>query len=250
MAKARRKLWKSWLRIRVAFGLPSLDRQLRAGGDVVEVGASSEGSTHGIIAPMQTLAFRIVVVIVALTGCSKGGERGPSASDSGAAGQTQPTPLPSARASASATSTSAGIRAAQVSRHDDTPSPCGNDMYGLSQKGMTECAARKANLAEKEMDATLQLLEQRRASEVALVKAIKRAQAEWLKFRAAEIDALFPEEEKQVAYGSMYNVCHARQRERLAKLRTAELRLWLDGDPEAQDCFGAVSAPARASEHH
>jgi len=122
-------------------------------------------------------------------------------------------------------------------------------MYWLSQKGMTECAAREANQAEKEMDATLRLIEQRRASEVALIKAIERAQAEWLQFRTAELDALFPEEEKQVAYGSMYNTCRAQQRERLAKLRTAELRLWLDGDPEAQGCSGAVSAPAPVGAH-
>jgi uncharacterized protein YecT (DUF1311 family) len=91
---------------------------------------------------------------------------------------------------------------------------------------VTECADREADQAEKEMDATLQLVEQRRASDVALIKATKRAQAEWLKFRTAELGALFPEGEKQAAYGSMYDMCHAQQRERLAKPRTAELRLW------------------------
>ena len=199
---------------------------------------------------MQTLAYGIVVVMVALSGCSKSGGGSPTESDSRTARPPQSGPLSSISARASATPTSVGGLATPVTAHDDATSPRGHDLRSFSQAGMNDAAAFEAKQAEKEMEATLQLVEQRRASEVALVKAIERAQAEWLKFRTAELEALFPEENKQTAYGSMYNMCHAQQRKRLTQLRTAELRFWIDGDPEARGCSGAVSSPEPPMPHN
>lgn len=96
------------------------------------------------------------------------------------------------------------------------------------------------------MTATLAMVASRRANEPVVVAGVQKAQAEWLRFRDAELEALFPETDKQTAYGSMYNACRAQQRERLAVLRTAQLRLWLDGDSQAEGCSGAISpGPSR-----
>lgn len=118
--------------------------------------------------------------------------------------------------------------------------PCGDDLKSLSQLGMNECAALRAKEAEAEMVETLRQVRLRYANDARLLEALERAQGEWLRFRTAELEALFPEPEKQVAYGSMYNMCAASQRQRLIRLRTAELRLWLDGDPETQGCSSTL----------
>ena len=118
--------------------------------------------------------------------------------------------------------------------------PCGDDLKSLSQLGMNECAALRANEAEAEMAETLRQIRLRYAKDARFLEALERAQTEWLRFRTAEMEALFPEPEKHVAYGSMYNMCAASQRQRLIRLRTAELRLWLDGDPETQGCSGTL----------
>jgi uncharacterized protein YecT (DUF1311 family) len=106
---------------------------------------------------------------------------------------------------------------------------------------MNSCASFRANEAEGGIASTLKLIEKRRAKEEALIRAIERAQEAWNRYREAELEALFPEEEKQAAYGSMYNMCRAQQRDRLAKLRQAELQLYVEGDPEAHGCSGAVA---------
>ena len=119
--------------------------------------------------------------------------------------------------------------------------PCGGDPRSLSQMGMNACAALKAKESEAEVDATLREIERRRAGEPQLLSALRHAQEEWSRFRDAELKALFPESAKQVAYGSMYGMCYQQQRLRLALSRRAQLRLWLDGDPDARGCSGAVS---------
>lgn len=106
---------------------------------------------------------------------------------------------------------------------------------------MNQSAAVAANRAEDEMVQTIRGIEKARASETSLLLALRQSQQAWLAFRDAELAALFPEEDKQLAYGSMYNLCRANQRQRLAEERTRELRLWLDGDPGASGCSGAVA---------
>jgi uncharacterized protein YecT (DUF1311 family) len=118
--------------------------------------------------------------------------------------------------------------------------PCGDDAKSLTQLGMNECAALHAQEAETEMLETLRQIRLRYAKDALFLAALEQAQTEWLRFRNAEMAALFPEPEKQVAYGSMYNMCAATQRRRLIQLRTAQLRLWLDGEPETRGCSGSL----------
>lgn len=126
----------------------------------------------------------------------------------------------------------------------DASELCPQTPESRSQHGVNQCAALLAHRAEEAMADTLREIERRRAREPRLLEAIRQSQARWLAFQEGELVALFPETDKQTAYGSMYNACRAQQRQRLAEQRTRELRLWLDGDPDAQGCSGAVSAPA------
>ena len=126
--------------------------------------------------------------------------------------------------------------------------PCGDDLRSQSQMGMNACAALHAKEVEAEIEETMREIERRRASEPKLLTAVRNAQKEWVRFRDAELEALFPGADKQVVYGSMYGECYSQQRFRLAKLRVAQLRLWLDGEPDAQGCSGAISSPARKLE--
>jgi uncharacterized protein YecT (DUF1311 family) len=118
--------------------------------------------------------------------------------------------------------------------------PCGDDPRSLSQMGMNECASRRATEAEGEMFEALRQIRLRYAKDALFLAALEQAQSEWLRFRNAEMAALFPEPVKPVAYGSMYNMCAAMQRRRLIQLRTAQLRLWLDGEPETRGCSGSL----------
>ena len=70
----------------------------------------------------------------------------------------------------------------------------------LTQAAMNECAAADARRAEEELDRTYgELLARATATNGAAVPKIKAAQAAWLAYRDAQIEATFADDRKQEA---------------------------------------------------
>jgi len=72
--------------------------------------------------------------------------------------------------------------------------------------------------------------------------ALKKAQRRWIKFRDAEIEALYPgkEKDKTFKYGSIYPMCRCEALERLTRRRLKELKRWTEDAQESDACVGST----------
>ena len=69
---------------------------------------------------------------------------------------------------------------------------------------------------------------------------LKLAQRAWIKFRDAHVESIYPEEDKQLHYGSVLPLCYNLQLQALTEERTAQLKVWLDGIEDGDVCTGSV----------
>jgi len=74
--------------------------------------------------------------------------------------------------------------------------------------------------------------------------ALRKAQRAWLVFRDAHIVSLFPAEEKQWNYGSIYPMCLCSELASLTKQRTKQLQQWLS-QREGDLCRGSRGIGSR-----
>jgi uncharacterized protein YecT (DUF1311 family) len=74
------------------------------------------------------------------------------------------------------------------------------------------------------------------------VSAFKKAQVAWKKYRDATLEARFPGQEKQMKYGSVYDMCSCELSKTLYQNRIAELKVWIDGTEVGDVCSGSVKA--------
>ena len=99
-----------------------------------------------------------------------------------------------------------------------------------TQFDLNRCAGADASAADAELNTVYQrLLSSLKGDEVAIGK-LRAAQRAWVAFRDAQLDALFPAENKQTEYGSMYPMCYAGAATAMTKERTAQLRQMLEGE--------------------
>ena len=96
-----------------------------------------------------------------------------------------------------------------------------------TQLELTQCAGDDAKRADAELNSVYQqLLSKAKGNEHAIEK-IRAAQRAWISFRDAQLAAVFPREDKQAAYGSMYAMCYANIAAEMTRERTAQLRRML-----------------------
>lgn len=92
----------------------------------------------------------------------------------------------------------------------------------MTQYAMDVCASKNAHDADAAMNAVFdQLL--KRAPDAEARKKLVAAQAAWLAFRKAEIEAKYPADDKQT-YGSVFPMCADLDIARLTDERTNELK--------------------------
>jgi uncharacterized protein YecT (DUF1311 family) len=78
------------------------------------------------------------------------------------------------------------------------------------------------------------------------IAKLKTAQRAWLVFRDAELEALYPKDNKQAEYGTVYPMCHCSELQFLTEARTKELKRWIDGTMEGDVCAGSLRIARRA----
>lgn len=113
----------------------------------------------------------------------------------------------------------------------------------LTQLDLNQDADSAFKAADAELNRVYQEIRRRYRDQPRFLDKLKLAQRAWLKFRDAELDALYPptaDGDPYIAYGSMYPMCYASAMERLTKERTAQLRRWLDGVEEGDTCTGSI----------
>ena len=94
---------------------------------------------------------------------------------------------------------------------------------------------------DKELNLIYKQVLKKYSSDTLFIKKLKISQNYWIKFRDAEIEARFPEEDKQLNYGTVYPMCVNAFAEEKTKIRIKELKVWLYGEDDGNVCSGSVN---------
>jgi uncharacterized protein YecT (DUF1311 family) len=102
----------------------------------------------------------------------------------------------------------------------------------MAQSEMNRCADEDAKEADTELNRVYQDLLSKNKTNVVATKKLRAAQRAWIAFRDAQLEALYPAQDKPREYGSVYPMCYAKVSTAMTKERTARLRRMLqDNDP-------------------
>jgi uncharacterized protein YecT (DUF1311 family) len=102
----------------------------------------------------------------------------------------------------------------------------------LAQSEMNHCADEDARSANVELNHVYQDLLSKTKGDANAEKKLREAQRAWIAFRDAQLGALYPAEDKQREYGSIYPMCYAKVATAMTKERIVQLRRMLqDMDP-------------------
>lgn len=77
------------------------------------------------------------------------------------------------------------------------------------------------------------------AKDKEFINKLRTAQLAWIKYRDADLDAIYPKKDKALNYGSVYPTCYALQLTQMTELRTAQLNEWITGMEEGEVCSGS-----------
>jgi uncharacterized protein YecT (DUF1311 family) len=108
---------------------------------------------------------------------------------------------------------------------------------------MNKCADDDAKRVEKELNRTFEDLLQRAAKIPAALAKIRAAQAAWMAYRDAHIQAMFAADNKQAVYGTVYPMCAQMLRDRLALERMKELKAMMSRPDAGSVCSGDRYVP-------
>ena len=107
----------------------------------------------------------------------------------------------------------------------------------LPQDEETKAAVKEYKMVEGELNQVFNKVLTVYKSDVEFIKNIKESQDLWVKFRAAELKAKFPEGRE---YGSAYTMCVNDFLTEMTNERITTLKLWLKGTYQGDVCSGSV----------
>jgi uncharacterized protein YecT (DUF1311 family) len=106
-----------------------------------------------------------------------------------------------------------------------------------TQDEETKAAIKEYKMVESELNQVFSKVLTVYKADVEFIKNIKESQDLWVKFRAAELKAKFPEGR---AYGSVYTMCVNDLLTAMTNERITTLKLWLKGTYQGDVCSGSV----------
>jgi uncharacterized protein YecT (DUF1311 family) len=111
-----------------------------------------------------------------------------------------------------------------------------------TQFDMNQCAGSEFEKADKELNRLYQSILTEYADNKLFIEKLKAAQLAWIKFRDAEMEALFPIKHKDeiYIYGSAYPMCYSIWMKKITEERTAQLKKWSDKIQEGDVCAGSI----------
>ncbi len=104
---------------------------------------------------------------------------------------------------------------------------------------LTIDACEDYKAADLELNSVYQQVLKAHGDDKLFQDALKDAQRAWVKFRDAEMKALYPEPNKRFMYGSVYPMCECGALAKLTRERTATLSEWLTQQQEGDVCSGS-----------
>jgi uncharacterized protein YecT (DUF1311 family) len=98
----------------------------------------------------------------------------------------------------------------------------------MTQSAMNHCANLDAQSADADLNRVYGELLSKLKNDSVATKKLRAAQRAWIVFRDAHLQELYPAEDKQREYGSIFPMCYAQVNAAITKERTAQLRRMLD----------------------
>jgi uncharacterized protein YecT (DUF1311 family) len=109
-----------------------------------------------------------------------------------------------------------------------------------TQSETNQKACHEAKQADAEMNQVYRQIMTEYRQDAPFGRKIKAAQRAWLAFRDAHLESLYPAENKQAAYGTVYPVCRYAALAAVTRRRTAELQEWVKGVQEGEACARSI----------
>jgi uncharacterized protein YecT (DUF1311 family) len=119
-------------------------------------------------------------------------------------------------------------------------------LHAQTQGGLDEQACGQFHKADVALNETYSKILKEYANDQQFIAKLKTAQRAWLAFRDAELEALYPKDNKQAEYGTVYPMCHCSELQFLTEQRIKQLKRWLDGTQEGDVCSGSVKVAQQA----
>ncbi len=120
----------------------------------------------------------------------------------------------------------------ESSRSGDKSNACYDKAQ--TQLDLNECANLEYGSADKELNRVYQSVIRKHKDDGVFINKLKQAQQAWIKFRDAEMEAVFPHN-----YGSASSMCWSLLKTSMTVKRMKQLRIWLDGVEEGDVCSGS-----------
>lgn len=108
-----------------------------------------------------------------------------------------------------------------------------------SQTEMTDKSYQTFEKTDKELNKIYSQILLKYKNDKIFISKLQKAEIAWIKFRDAEIEAIYPEEDKMHNYGTVYLMCVNGILTEMTQQRIKELKLWLKGMPEGDVCSGS-----------
>jgi uncharacterized protein YecT (DUF1311 family) len=110
-----------------------------------------------------------------------------------------------------------------------------------TQYELNNCSSDELRKVDAELNALYQLILTDYADDPKFIEKLKIAQRAWVKFRDAEMEALFPpHNEDPNFYGSVQPMCESNWLVILTKQRIEQLKKWADRTKEGDICSGSI----------
>jgi uncharacterized protein YecT (DUF1311 family) len=107
----------------------------------------------------------------------------------------------------------------------------------MAQSEMNRCADLDARAADADLNHVYQELLAKLKAGGTATRKLRAAQRAWLAFKDAHLQSLYPAEDKQAEYGSIFPMCYSQVATAMTKERIAQLRRMLD-DKDPCDISG------------
>jgi len=110
-----------------------------------------------------------------------------------------------------------------------------------SQYDLNICGNKDLQKIDADLNALYQRILKEYADDPKFIDKFRASQRAWIKFRDAEMEALFPpHDEDPMYYGSVQPMCEASWLVILTKQRIEQLRKWADKTEEGDVCSGSI----------
>ncbi len=116
--------------------------------------------------------------------------------------------------------------------------------FGISQSTTNTKNNRDLEESEAQLSRVYQQILNEYENDTVFVSRLKETQRIWYLFREAELQMKFPEDNKEVFYGSIYRECATQYLIELTEGRIEKLQIWVEGVEEGDVCSGSIKLKA------